>query len=159
MPRNIYCWHEPEHDAIKVGVGENGNSRMDGYAAERGLNPDRKTLRTFDVPVGFDVLLIEKHCHELLIKQGMKRFPGNVTELFRLKTSYDEAASLVQGMVAHCIDCFRSGSEIDYDKVKHGHEPISSSSNRLAISTQFGEVDNYYDALMAQCGRKPTPRL
>ena len=188
MPRNIYCWHEPEHDAIKVGAGENGNGRMDDYAAERGLTPDPDTLRAFNVPMGFDVLLIERHCHELLIKQGMKRFPGNVTELFRLNTTYVEAADMVERMVEHCIDCFKSGSEIDHDKVKHVHEPIyrhslgpmyasreeweaacdraaaervvvSSSSNRLAISTQFGEVDNYYDALMAQWGRKPTPRL
>jgi hypothetical protein len=130
MSKSIYCWHEPAQRAIKVGVGSGPHGRMVDYSREYGLQPDRKSLRVFEVPEGLDARLIEQYCHDMLIKDGLTRFPV-VSELFRLETmTYDAAAEHVMRLAEHCVDCFRRGDKVNYNYARsvttaEKHEPLT----------------------------------
>lgn len=117
MSKMIYCWHDPYQCAIKCGMTEvDSTARMTSYAYEHGLSPDNETLQSFALPNMIDARAVERHCHTMLVHNGMTRFPDSCTELFHLRGyEYSKALSMVRTMVDRCIEANRTGTEqIDY---------------------------------------------
>jgi hypothetical protein len=106
MANYVYCWHETNYHAIKVGMTTvDPRARMDDYAKTYGLRT--ATLRTITLPPGLDASHFEDVCHTHLRKLGMKPVrhlapaSGDSTqELFELGgRSYDDAVQIVADLV------------------------------------------------------------
>jgi hypothetical protein len=101
----IYCWHEPNRAAIKVGMGADSSSRMREYAQTYDLRCDAQSLRVVKVR-GFDARIIEQQIHTYL--QGEGHMPlilnGVESELFDLNGhTYDRVAERVVNMAKNAM--------------------------------------------------------
>lgn len=95
----VYCWYDPVFNAIKIGIGDDPQSRMSDYADTYGLQG--RDLRKVHMPDGLHVRSIEQSIHQHFIERGQHSLPirsktgQEATEVFSLKDmTYDAAATL-----------------------------------------------------------------
>lgn len=85
----VYAYHVRELDAIKVGFGENPNSRMINYCKTHNLSCHQSSLRSWKIPAPSVASALETAIHKGLEGAGFDRLDytsqnGRAIELFAL---------------------------------------------------------------------------
>ena len=113
----VYMWKEPRLDAIKIGYGNNPNSRMLDYAHTYKLECEPSSLVKVEVPEGFDCAVIEKACHDYAIEIGLLDITPNgvMQELFLLKgESYqsvaEELKTVIEDTLHNIVSSYSGGT-------------------------------------------------
>ena len=103
---NVYAYHVPALNAIKIGKGADPAARMFNYAEVHGLNPETRSLRSWYIGDDIDSRDIESLIHRRI---GLDRLRyGSTRELFNLgKLSYRKAADMVEDIVDEQADADR----------------------------------------------------
>ena len=97
----VYAFYVPSINAIKVGFGASGRSRMREYSRQYQLSSNAQSLRQWKLPSSSIASAIEVACHEALLCAGFARINHSIDqreaqELFDLGSfTYDEALLVV----------------------------------------------------------------
>jgi hypothetical protein len=123
----VYSFHVPSLNAIKVGFGTDGETRMRSYSRQYGVSPAAHTLREWKLPASSIASAIESACHAALIEAGLARIAHVVEgreaqELFGLgRHTYERATVVVAEAIETTIDSLRESLGTQKAKIQ-AHE-------------------------------------
>jgi len=106
----LYAFHIPSINAIKVGFGTAGRTRMIQYSRQYALTPIPTSLREWQLPSAVIASAAETACHRALLDAGFDRVTHSVgdrlaQELFSLGAhSYDHALLVVTDATQETIN-------------------------------------------------------
>ena len=107
---NLYCYYVKNHNAIKVGFGENATQRMRDYSKFYNLEVELSSLKKWKIPVSGLAQTVENSCHLALLDAGFQKHilsnedGQEAQELFHLGgTSYEDALLIVAGAIDETI--------------------------------------------------------
>ena len=108
---NLYCYYVKNHNAIKVGFGENSTQRMRDYSKFYNLEVDLSSLKKWKIPVSGLAQTVENSCHLALLDAGFQKHilsnedGQEAQELFHLGgASYEDALLIVAGTIDETIE-------------------------------------------------------
>ena len=113
----VYAFHVPSMNAIKVGFGADGRTRMKNYSRQYALSSSAVSLREWKLPSPSLASSIETACHRALLNADFGRFAHVVDEreareLFDLgHHSYEEAVIVVAEAIEETINSLTEKAE------------------------------------------------
>lgn len=152
----LYAYHVPGINAIKVGFGSDGRSRMKDYSRQYRLLPSDSSLRVWKLPSPSIASSIESACHKALLCAGFSRLNHVVDEheakeLFALgKSTYDEGLLIVADAIEQTITALHValGKHKPLCEERARQQKDAAQKRRAALSAkreaQLAEVKKYW---------------
>ena len=150
----VYAFHVPSLNAIKVGFGADGRSRMTHYSRQYKLSASAVSLREWKIPSPTIASSIEAACHKALLESDFKRI-GHVIdereaqELFELGLhTYEQAVIIVAEAIEQTVNSLYEalGSLQPLSKERARQQKENAQRKRSAIRAEKLKLKEEQDA-------------
>lgn len=137
----VYAFHVPSMNAIKVGFGSDGRTRMSHYSRQYGLVSSAVSLREWRLPSPSLASSIETACHRALLEAGFCRVSHVVDEqeareLFDCgHHSYEQAvlvvAEAIEETISSLYEALGKFKPLSQEKARQQKESAQQSRNAI----------------------------